>query len=106
MSDTNTETLPFTFAEAAERQHRYGSYYTVWYVHPSGERVYLGFTARRTGSGLLNLCKSATVQAKLSALIAEDVEWVKKTKDGINLSNGGKVWFGGTIRQEASEQGK
>lgn len=96
-----------TFADACSRQHLYHSFYTVWHVDAGGKREYLGFTSRKSGRGLLSfVAKSQAVRDRLRELWgdgAEAVEWTKKTADAIHMSNGCRVKFGGTIRQEAAD---
>lgn len=94
-----------TFNEAAKYQYRYGTYYTVWLVKPDGTRVELGFTARKSGTGLLRLIKGKSVQATLRDTIGPEVEYfaiVKKTATALVLSHGWRIEFGGTIREEST----
>jgi hypothetical protein len=96
MTATATKTLP-TFSEAAATQHLYGSYYTVWLVAPGGTREYLGYTARKTGTGL---CRPS-VQGRVQRFPDADALTFRKTAGALLLSNGYRITFGGTIRQEA-----
>lgn len=95
--------FPYTFAEAADRQNLYNSYYTVWLIAPDGSRVYLGHTSRKSGSGLRAVVGRDSVIAKLEKIPGMDTATYKKTAESLVISNGYKVAFGGTIRQEASE---
>jgi hypothetical protein len=113
--------MTMTFEQAAERQHRYGSYYTVWLLGPDGEREYLGFTARKSGAGLLKFMSSLKIQERMkqfpdadnlrctktaTALIfTSKAEVAKAIAEGRSTPtpNGWKIQFGGTIRQEAAE---
>lgn len=95
--------FPMTFAEAASRQHLYHSYYTVWLVSPTGEREYLNFTARKTGTGLMKILRLNSVQDRIKQFPDAETLTLKKRADRLELSNGWQIKFGGTIRQEASE---
>lgn len=94
-------TLP-TFAEAAASQFHYGSYYAVFMVAPDGSRVYLGKTARKSGTGLLGYLSAGFVQELIKAMPNADTLTFKKTAAALILSNGYRITFGGTIRQEAT----
>lgn len=91
------------FQDAAERQYRLHSYYTVHLVKDTGEMVPLGFTQRKTGTGLLVLIGGKAVQETLRMHVpdSDNVTITRKTKTALHLSNGWRVEFGGTIRQEA-----
>jgi hypothetical protein len=96
---------PMTFAEAAKRQHLYGSYYTIWLVSPEGKREYIGFTGRKSGAGLFKFLQRDTMQSLMKRRFLDVASLsFKKTATALILSNGWKIEFGGTIRQEASEQ--
>ena len=92
-----------TFREATRKQYLRNSYYTVHLVGPNGQRETIGQTARKTGTGLMLIL---TTEANLNRLrsLAGDLSKVsfKKRSDRVELSNGWRVEFGGTIRQEAS----
>ena len=90
-----------TFAQAAKTQYLRDSYYTVWLVGAKGERVRLGSTQRKSGSGLLSFCSMASVQETLGKYLTPSVTIKKKTSTAILLSDGWRIVFGGTIRQEA-----
>jgi hypothetical protein len=90
-----------SFADAAERQHLYGSYYTVWLVAPDGTREYLGFTPRKSGDGLLSFLRADRIQERVKRFEGAESLTLKKTAGALVLSNGWKFAFGGTIRQEA-----
>jgi hypothetical protein len=90
------------FQDAARRQHLRTSYYTVWLVGPGGERENLGHTARKTGTGLLTFLYRPAVQERIKALPGAADARLQKFKDRLEFSNGWKLEFGGTIRQEAS----
>lgn len=102
-----SDKVPMTFEQAARLQHRYGSFYTVWLVDADGTRRYLGCSQRRSGRGLLKFIGRDSVQAVLKDLPGADtLEWTRKTADALYLSNGMRITFGGTIRQEAGNQGE
>lgn len=91
-----------SFADAVARQHLYGSYYTVWLVAPDGAREYLGYTPRKSGDGLLSLLRSDRVQTRVAQFEGAAEITLKKTAHALVLSNGWRIAFGGTIRQEAA----
>jgi hypothetical protein len=93
------------FHDAAARQYRRTSYYTVYLVKPDGTRVELGYTPRKTGQGLLALVYSAAGQATIKIHVPDmnTVEITRRGPGGLDLSNGCRIEFGGTIRQEATE---
>lgn len=91
-----------TRTEAARVQYRLHSFYTVQLVTPTGEKEIVGSTQRKSGSGLLHfVCGSDALKAKLSAIPGMLDGTFKKTAKAIVFSNGYKIEFGGTIRQEA-----
>jgi len=91
-----------TFPEAARRQHLYSSIYTVWLVAPDGTREQIGTTQRKTGSGLRAVLARPSVQERIAKIPGiEDVR-LKKTASALIFTNGYRIEFGGTIRQEAS----
>lgn len=100
--------FPFTWEQAQQRQHLYHSRYTVWLVNPSGQRSYLSYTARKTGAGLQtilhNQVKDDARRAELEQIMGLNLNDLSYDKKGqqLNLSNGWKVVFGGTIMQEAA----
>lgn len=98
-------TLP-TFAEAADRQYHYGSFYTVFLTTvATGERVYLGMTGRKSGAGLMAILRRTYVQDHIATLPGVSEATFRKTADALILSNGYRIEFGGTIRQEATRPG-
>jgi hypothetical protein len=105
MNTTNTTTkVPFDFQEAAEMQYLRSSYYTVWVVSPEGTRTYLGCTARKSGTGLINVVTGSGHKKfceVFSGLDSNLTTLEKKTKDTLILRAGWKVTFGGTIREES-----
>lgn len=91
-----------TFNDAAKKQYLRSSFYTVWLVHPGGKvRVNLGSTQRKTGAGLLKIIGTPYAQQTIGEHIPNTVTLTKKTASAILLSNGWRIEFGGTIRQEA-----
>ncbi len=92
-----------SFKDAANRQHLYGSYYTVWLIAPDGKREYLGFIARKSGAGLLTFLRGERIQTRMEQFEGAESITLKKTANALVLSNGWRIAFGGTIRQEASE---
>lgn len=94
-----------TFNEAAAKQFRHTSFYTVQLVKDNGSRVELGSTQRKSGAGLLYCIGSDRVQAIIRAEVpnADAITITKKTAKALHLSNGWRIEFGGTIRQEATE---
>lgn len=92
-----------TFQEAARMQYRYHSYYTVWLVAPDGTRTEFGLTQRKSGSGLMAILRSDAGQKRIAGIPGVAAVTFKKTATALILSNGYKIAFGGTIRQEASE---
>jgi nitrogen fixation protein len=91
-----------SFADAAQRQHLYGSYYTVWLVAPDGTREYLAYTSRKTGDGLLAVLRYDRIQERVKLFPDAASITLKKKGGALVLSNGWRIAFGGTIRQEAS----
>ena len=99
---TGLPTLP-TFAEAADRQFRYNSFYTVFLVEvATGARTYLGMTARKTGTGLMTVLRRENVQKFVTTLPGAADATFTKSATALTLSNGYRIEFGGTIRQEAT----
>jgi hypothetical protein len=92
-----------TFEQAAKTQYLRSSFYTVWLIGPNGERESLGSTNRKSGRSLIDLSGTLYAQKVIRRLIpnAEDVHF-KKTANALVLSNGWRIEFGGTIRQEAT----
>jgi len=90
--------------EAANRQYRYGSYYTVWLVSPTGERTYLGYTARKSGNGLLGKLDDYEMRVEVLRRMgaAGGEVGYKKTAAALVFTNGWKIAFGGTIREESA----
>jgi hypothetical protein len=90
-----------TFAEAARRQYRYHTFYTVFLVGPAGEREPVGTTQRKSGSGLLAVLRRDSVQERVRQFPGVESITLKKSADRLAFSNGWALVFGGTIRQEA-----
>lgn len=92
------------FQTAARVQYLRTSIYTVWLVSPAGERTQIGTSQRKAGTALLSVL---TRPENLDAFRAKagDISAVtfKKKAGRVELSNGWRVEFGGTIRQEASK---
>jgi hypothetical protein len=99
--EENTMALP-TFAQAARAQYLHSSFYTVWLVGPAGEREYLGSTQRKSGTGLRKFLRDKDVQERVSRLPDAASATYTKRADRLEFSNGWRIEFGGTIRQEAS----
>lgn len=95
--------MSMTFDEAARIQYRRHSMYVVFLVSPDGSREQIGITARKTGSGLMNVLRRDSVQEKVKRLPGALTATFKKHADRLDFSNGYKIVFGGTIRQESSE---
>jgi len=99
-----TNKVPFDFETAANRQHLRNSYYTVWVVSPTGNRHYIGYTARKTGTGLIKVVEGSGWDKfkEIFKDLPEEIRTLeKKTKDTLFLKDGWKVTFGGTIREES-----
>lgn len=92
-----------TFEQAAKRQYLRSSLYTVWLVGPNGERESLGSTSRKSGSSLIAILGEKSVQERVSRLPEAATATFTKKADRLIISNGWRIEFGGTIRQEASE---
>lgn len=91
------------FSDAARAQHRRQTFYTVWLVGPGSERERLSSTQSKSGVGLIRLLQREVVQALLKRRFADaDQITFKKHGDALVLSNGWKIEFGGTLRQEAT----
>ena len=90
------------FADAANRQYLYSSYYTVWIVSPAGERTYLGYTPRKTGTGLMLVLQREEVYGAIFGIMGTSEVTYKKSAAAVTFNNGWRVTFGGTIRDEAS----
>ena len=90
-----------TFENAAKLQYRYATYYAIILVGPNGERETLGKTQRKSGSGLLLVLERESVQARMREFPGAYSITLKKTASALILSNGWRIEFGGTIRQEA-----
>jgi len=91
------------FAKAAADQHRANSFYTVFLVNTAtGERTYLGSTARKTGTGLMLILEKSYVQDHIATLPGMAEATFRKTATALVISNGYRIEFGGTIRQEAT----
>lgn len=91
------------FSDAARVQYRLSSYYTVQLVKPDGTKVELGSTMQKTGIGLLKFVSSRLDKVRELIPNPDTVEMVKKTATALHFSNGYRIEFGGTIRQEATE---
>lgn len=95
-------TLP-TFEQAADRQFRFNSFYTVFLIEvATGKRTYLGCTSRKTGTGLMSVLRRDYIQAHIVTLPGAADATFTKSADALTLSNGYRIEFGGTIRQEAT----
>lgn len=96
------------FQAAAATQYNRHTYYSVVLASPTclaiEHAIRLGSTQRRTGNGLLSFIGRDAVQAIIKKNVpdAETATIIKKTKDMLVLSNGWKITFGGTIRQDAA----
>lgn len=91
-----------TPAEARARQYRYGTIYCVYLIAPDGTKHPLGTTARKTGTGLMNLLRTEKAQATVARLVPDAATATfKKSADRLTVSNGWAVTFGGTLIQEA-----
>lgn len=92
-----------TFQDAANRQYLHSSIYTVFLIDPDGTREQIGTTHRKSGTGLMNVLRREPVQEKLSAMpiMLGDVR-LKKTASALIFTNGYRIEFGGTIRQESN----
>lgn len=90
-----------TFEQAARVQYRRSSFYAVFLVSPDGTRQALGSTQRKTGAGLMNLLRGERAQAIVMAIPGVESVTFKKTASALILSNGYRIEFGGTIRQES-----
>jgi hypothetical protein len=91
-----------TFEQAANKQYLHSSFYTVWLVGPNGERESLGSTQRKTGSCLVQIMRQKSVQARIAQLPDAETGTYTKKADRLLFSNGWRIEFGGTIRQEAA----
>lgn len=90
-----------TFHEAALRQYRRRTLYVVLLIGPNGEREELGRTIRKSGHGLLDVLSRDYVQERVKLLPNAETACFKKFADRLELDNGWRIEFGGTIRQEA-----
>ena len=95
--------MKMTFADAQQRQYLYRTVYTVWLVGPAGEREQVGTTQRKSGTGLMSVLRRESVQTRIAALPGAASATFTKRADRLEFSNGWRLEFGGTIRQEASE---
>lgn len=91
------------FQTAARIQYRHNSIYTVYLVAPDGTREYLGTTQRKSGIGLMAILRRDSVQERMKSLPGADTARFTKHADRLALSNGYRIEFGGTIRQESAE---
>lgn len=94
--------MPMTFTTASRVQHRYATYYTVYLVGPAGEREELGYTARKSGDGLLAVLRRESVQMRVSRFPGAREITLRKRRGRLEFSNGWAMEFGGTIRQESA----
>lgn len=90
-----------TFNQAARKQYLHSTFYTVWLVGPNGERESLGSTQRKSGSKLMQILCETAVQERVSKLPGAETATFTKKADRLVFSNGWRIEFGGTIRQEA-----
>ena len=91
-----------TFEDAARRQYRYSTLYAVFLIGPNGEREQVGATSRKSGDGLVAVLRRESVQERIKQIPGVESATFRKFKDRLEVSNGWKLQFGGTIRQEAS----
>jgi len=92
-----------TFEQAARKQYLRKSFYTVWLIGPHGERESLGSASRKSGSSLVAILGEKAVQERVSRLPNASTATFKKRANCLEISNGWRIEFGGTIRQEACE---
>lgn len=90
------------FENAARAQYRRHSYYTVYLVAPDGAREEIAHSQRKSGSGLLTVLYRPAVQERIRQLPGMADARLRKFSDRLEFSNGWRLEFGGTIRQEAS----
>lgn len=90
------------FQQAAADQYRRTSFYVVFLVSPNGERERVARTQRKSGSGLLQVMRGEKVQTLAATWPNMDAVTFKKFADRVEFSNGWRLEFGGTIREEAA----
>lgn len=93
--------MGMTFSDACRRQHLHHTIYTVYLVGPDGEREQIATTQRKSGTGLLAVLRRESVQARVAQLPGAATATCQKKAGGLLFSNGWRLEFGGTIRQEA-----
>ena len=89
------------FQTAARIQYRRHSKYVVTLKGPNGEQEAIGYTARKSGSGLLAILYTPRCQERVKQLPGADSARLTKTATALVFSNGWRMEFGGTILQEA-----
>lgn len=91
------------FDKAAKLQNRYSTFWTIFLIGPNGEKEYVGFSSRKSGRSLLGFISRESFQERVGKFeAAGSIRIVKKTSESLVFSNGWKLAFGGTIRQESS----
>jgi hypothetical protein len=93
--------MAMTFEEAAARQYNRHTFYAVFLVDPVGNRTRVARTQRKSGTGLIRLLSCDAIRNRLLEIPGIQEVTYKKFADRLELSNGWKIEFGGTIRQEA-----
>ena len=78
------------------------TFYTVWLVGPNGERESLGSSGRKSGSGLRAILWTPAVQARVKQFNGVEELRMESKADRLLFSNGWRIEFGGTIRQESA----
>lgn len=90
------------YTKAQEIQNNAPTYYEVVLKTAAGERVRLGFTSRKSMSGLVKFVNSnAKGRETLLKYCPETVEMKSKAKGVIALSNGATLSFGDPMLQAA-----
>lgn len=90
-----------TFERACRLQYRLHTIYTVYLVGPNGEGEQVGTTQRKSGAGLMSVLRQESVQARVAQLPGAATATFTKTATSLRFSNGWRLEFGGTIRQDA-----
>jgi hypothetical protein len=90
-----------TFSQAARQQYLRHTIYTVVLVGPNGEREQVATTQRKSGTGLVSILRRESVQARIAQLPGAATATFTKKATSLFFSNGWRLEFGGTIRQEA-----
>src|SRR4051812_4255019 len=92
---------PMTFQQASERQYLRQTRYAVFLCGPAGEREPMGHTARKSGTGLMDVLWRPTVQERMRQFPGASDLRLFKHADRLEFGNGWSLRFGGTMRQEA-----